>query len=161
MRPERNLERNTVKTSRLQTEIIINRLLSSALMVLLSAKKKAEFLKLAERSNLVKREQISSNGKDYPDAQNLGLKDSHQYFQKVIIQSGSPVFTRSTEQAIRCTNELMNKLGCKNVADLQKVDVDNLISTAASLLGLRVWAECDRNLLPLNQAIREPDKGRR
>jgi len=130
------------------------------------------------------------DGKDYPDAQNLGLMDqmmglkwvhdniaafggdpdnvtifgqsaggcsvsllplikgSHQYFQKVIIQSGSPVFTRSTEEAIACTNELMDSLGCKTVADLQKVDIKKLIGTAADLLGLRVWAERDGSLLP-------------
>ena len=76
------------------------------------------------------------------------IKGSHQYFQKVIVQSGSPVFTRSTEEAIACTNELMEALGCKTVADLQKVDVDTLVSTAAGLLGLRVWAERDGNLLP-------------
>ena len=133
-----------------------------------------------------------SDGKDYPDAQNLGLMDqmmalkwvhenigrfggdpdnvtifgesagggsvtllpliegSHKYFKRVIAQSGSPVFTRSTEQAIECTNELMSALGCKTVADLQKVDVEKLLNTAGSLLGLRVWAERDGNYLPLN-----------
>ena len=131
------------------------------------------------------------DGKDYPDAQNLGLLDqmmglkwvheniaafggdpdnvtifgqsagggsvsllplvkgSHEYFKRAIAQSGTPVFTRSTEEAIVCTNELMDKLGCKTVADIQKVEVDKLISTAASLLDLRVWAERDGNLLPL------------
>ena len=78
------------------------------------------------------------------------IKGAHQYFQKVIVQSGSPVFTRSTEEAIACTNELMEALGCKTVADLQKVDVGTLISTAAPLLGLRVWAERDGSLLPEN-----------
>ncbi|MBR3070809.1 carboxylesterase family protein, partial [Fibrobacter sp.] len=94
------------------------------------------------------------DGKDYPDAQNLGLMDqmmalkwvhenianfggdpenvtifgesagggsvsqlplikgSHKYFKKVIAQSGGIVFTRSTEQAVECTNELMERLGC-------------------------------------------------
>ena len=78
------------------------------------------------------------------------IKDSHQYFQKVIVQSGSPVFTRSTEEAIACTNELMEALGCETVADLQKIDVEKLIATAAPLLGLRVWAERDGSLLPKN-----------
>ena len=78
------------------------------------------------------------------------IQGSHQYFQKVIIQSGSPVFTRSTEEAIACTNELMDSLGCKTVADLQKVDVEKLVGTAADLLGLRVWAERDGSLLPQN-----------
>ena len=103
------------------------------------------------------------DGKDYPDAQNLGILDqmqalkwiheniaffggdpdnvtiigesaraasvtlltliegSHRYFHRVIAQSGSPLFTRSTEEAIACTNELMELLGCKTVAELQKL----------------------------------------
>ena len=132
-----------------------------------------------------------SDGKDYPDAQNLGIMDqmaalkwihenianfggnpenitifgesagggsvtllplikgSHKYFKRVIAQSGSPVFTRSTEQAIACTNELMNILGCKTVADLQKVDVEKFVKESA-VLGLRVWPERDGNYLPVN-----------
>ena len=131
------------------------------------------------------------DGKNYPDAQNLGLMDqimalkwvhenianfggdpdnvtifgesaggasvtllpliegSHKYFKRVIAQSGSPVFTRSTEQAVECTNELMNILGCKTVADLQKVDTEKFLN-AANILSLRVWAERDGNYLPLN-----------
>ena len=130
-----------------------------------------------------------SDGKDYPDAQNLGLMDqimalkwvheniaafggdpdnvtifgesaggcsvttlpliegSHKYFKRVISQSGSPVLTRSTEQAIECTNELMNILDCKTVADLQKVDVDKLVNTS-EVLSLRVWPERDGKYLP-------------
>lgn len=132
------------------------------------------------------------DGKDYPDAQNLGLMDqimalkwvhenieafggdpdnvtimgqsagggsvsllplikgSHEYFQKVIAESGSPVFTRSTEEAIACTNDVMEALGCKTVADLQKVDPEKFVNTAGPLLGLRVWAERDGDYLPLD-----------
>ena len=131
------------------------------------------------------------DGKDYPDAQNLGTMDqmmalkwvhenisgfggdpdnvtifgesagagsvtllpliegSHQYFKRGIAESGSPVFSRSTEQSVACTNELMDALGCKTVADLQKVDVDKLVETSA-MLGLRVWPERDGNYLPLD-----------
>ena len=131
------------------------------------------------------------DGKDYPDAQNLGIMDqmmalkwvheniaafggdpdnvtifgesagggsvtllplvkgSHEYFKRAIAQSGTPVLTRSTEQAIECTNELMAILGCKTVADLQKVDLQKLVSESA-VLGLRVWPERDGNYLPLN-----------
>ena len=95
------------------------------------------------------------DGKDYPDAQNLGLMDqimalkwvheniagfggdpdnvtiwgesagagsctllplvegSHEYFKKVIAQSGAPSQTRSEEESIACTNEVMDVLGCK------------------------------------------------
>ena len=77
------------------------------------------------------------------------VKGSHKYFHRVIAQSGSPVFTRSTEEAIACTNELSEILGCKTVADLQKLDVDKFIK-ASAVLGLRVWAERDGNFLPLS-----------
>ena len=129
------------------------------------------------------------DGKDYPNAQNLGLLDqmmalkwvheniegfggdpdnvtifgesagaasvtllplmkgSQKYFKRVIAQSGAPVFTRSEEQAIECTNELMESFGCKTVADLQKVDVDQFLK-ATEVLMLRVWAERDGKNLP-------------
>lgn len=132
------------------------------------------------------------DGKDYPDAQNLGLMDqimalkwvheniaafggdpdnvtiigqsagggsvttlplikgSHRYFKRVIAMSGSPVFTRSTEDAIVCTNELMEALGCKTVADLKQVDIKKFVNTAGALLGLRVWPERDGSYLPLD-----------
>ena len=131
------------------------------------------------------------DGKDYPDAQNLGLMDqmmalkwihaniagfggdpdnvtifgesagagsvtllpliegSHAYFKRVIAQSGSPVFTRSTEQAVACTNELMEILGCKTVADLQKIDAQKLVAESI-VLALRVWPERDGSYLPLD-----------
>ena len=132
------------------------------------------------------------DGKDYPDAQNLGLMDqmmalkwiheniegfggdpgnvtifgesagggsvtllplvegSHKYFKRVIAQSGTPVFSRSTEQAIGCTNELMEALGCKTVADLQKVDVEQFVNTAAMMLALRTMPERDGKFLPVD-----------
>ena len=132
------------------------------------------------------------DGKDYPDAQNLGLMDqlaalkwvheniagfggdpdnvtimgesagggsvtslslvkgSHRYFNKVIALSGTPGLSRSTEQAVACTNELMEALGCKTVADLQKMDVQKLVSVASELLPLRIAPERDGNLLPRN-----------
>ena len=131
------------------------------------------------------------DGKNYPDAQNLGLMDqmmalkwvheniasfggdpnnvtifgesagagsvtllplvegSHRYFKRVIAQSGSPVFTRSTEQAIECTNELLEILDCQTVADLQKLDPQKFVNEAGAL-SLRIWAERDGNYLPLD-----------
>ena len=132
------------------------------------------------------------DGKDYPDAQNLGLMDqlmalkwvheniagfggdpenvtlmgesagggsvtnlslikgSHQYFNKVIALSGNPGLSTSTEAGIACTNELMETLGCKTVADLQKVDAQKLVGVATELLPLRLAPERDGNLLPRN-----------
>ena len=114
-----------------------------------------------------------SDGKDYPDSQNLGLLDqvkalkwvheniagfggdpdnvtifgesagagsctmlplikgSHQYFRRLIAESGSVNQMRSTEEGIKCTNRLMEELGCKTVADLMKVDGEKLLEASA------------------------------
>ena len=132
-----------------------------------------------------------ADGKDYPDAQNLGLMDqmmalkwiheniasfggdpdnvtifgesagagsvtllplvegSHAYIKRVIAESGSPALTRSTEEAIACTNEIMDKLGCKTVSDLQKIDAQTLVD-ASAVTSMRVAPERDGNYLPLN-----------
>ncbi len=131
------------------------------------------------------------DGKDYPDAQNLGLMDqmtalkwihenianfggdpdnvtlfgesaggdsvtilpliegSHKYFKRVIAQSGTPVLSRSIEQSINDTNKLMERLGCKTVADLQKVDVDKIIEATADFL-MCIGPERDGKYLPLD-----------
>lgn len=44
----------------------------------------------------------------------------------------------------------MEALGCKTVADLQKIDAQKLVSVAAELLSLRIAPERDGNFLPLN-----------
>ncbi len=136
------------------------------------------------------------DGKDYPDAQNLGtmdqlmglkwvheniagfggdpdnvtifgesaggsscallplIKGSHKYFKRAIIQSGSPVMTRSKEEAIACTDMIMEALGCKTVADLQKVSPRTLADKVGELLGIyqvlgwSIWPERDGKLLP-------------
>ena len=151
------------------------------------------------------------DGKDYPDAQNLGLMDqimalkwiheniagfggdpdnvtifgesaggdsvmtlpliegSHKYFKRVIAQSGSPVLSRSVEQSISDTNELMNMLGCKTVADLEKVDLEKidfetLLKLAKEFGDMRIGPERDGKYLPLdpyeayaNGAVRDID----
>ena len=136
------------------------------------------------------------DGKDYPDAQNLGtldqlmalkwvheniaafggdpdnvtifgesaggsscallplVKASQKYFKRLIAQSGSPIMTRSTEEAIECTDMIMAELGCKTVADLQKVSPRKLADTVGRLLGIyqvlgwRIWPERDGRILP-------------
>ena len=138
-----------------------------------------------------------ADGKDYPDAQNLGLLDQmmalrwvHEniaafggdpenvtiwgesagaascvllpliegakaYFQRVIAQSGSHMQTRSPEQAIACTNQVMEALGCRSVANLLKVDAGELANTAGNLfglyqvLGIRTFPERDGKYLPV------------
>ena len=82
------------------------------------------------------------------------VKGSHQYFKRVITQSGTPVMTRSKEDSIVWTNEVMEELGCKTVADLQKVAPEVLTETVGRLfgiyqvLGFRVWPERDGEYLP-------------
>lgn len=77
------------------------------------------------------------------------IDEAKSYFNKVISQSGSPVFTRSIEQSIECSNEIMKLLNCKTVADLKKIPEKQLVE-AYSTLELRVWPERDGKLLPLN-----------
>jgi para-nitrobenzyl esterase len=75
------------------------------------------------------------------------IEGSQKYFKKVIAQSGTPVFTRSAEEAIACTNEMMDQLGCKTVADLQKVDARKLIDASAEF-ALSTFPERDGKILP-------------
>ena len=75
------------------------------------------------------------------------VEGSHRYFHRVIAQSGSPFCTRSVKEAIACTDELMAGLGCKTVADLQKIDPAELVK-ASGILALRVFAERDGKFLP-------------
>lgn len=130
------------------------------------------------------------DGREYPDAQNLGLLDqvkalkwvhenieafggdpdnvtiwgesagagsctllplipgSQQYFHRLIAQSGSVNLTRSPEEAIACTEKLMDALGCKTVADLLKVDGEKLLETASAVLFLHQFPERDGKHLP-------------
>ena len=78
------------------------------------------------------------------------IKGSHAYFRRVIAQSGSPALSRTTEQSISATDEVMGILGCKTVADLKAVPLDKLID-ASAVLGMRnIGPERDGKLLPLD-----------
>ena len=76
------------------------------------------------------------------------IKGSQQYFGKVIAQSGAPAQTISLEDATQCTNELMDALSCKTVADLKKIDAGKLVDTAGELLTLRIFPVRDGYILP-------------
>ena len=77
------------------------------------------------------------------------VNGSHQYFKRVIAESVSPAMSRSAELAIEITNELMDALGCKTVADLNKLDADELVKTAGDVFLLRGLPERDGSFLPL------------
>jgi len=64
------------------------------------------------------------------------VEGAHEYFQRVIAQSGSPAFSRSTEQAIECTNAVMEALGCETVADLMNTDIDTIVEAAATVASM-------------------------
>jgi len=84
------------------------------------------------------------------------IEGSQQYFHRVITQSGAPGQTRTPEQAIVCTDKLMETLGCKTVADLKKVSAEKLAEVWTDLygffqkLGIRTFPERDGHYLPLN-----------
>lgn len=73
---------------------------------------------------------------------------AQQYFRRLIAESGSVNLTRSPEEAIACTEKLMEALDCKTVADLLKVDGEKLLETANALLFLRQFPERDGIHLP-------------
>ena len=77
------------------------------------------------------------------------VKGSQQYFKRVIAQSGAPSQTIPAEEAIGCTNELMESLGCKTVEDLKKVDSKKLVE-ASAVLTVRLFPERDGSFLPLD-----------
>ena len=78
------------------------------------------------------------------------VEGSQKYFNRVIAESGAPSLTISTEAAIELTNEIMDTLGCKTVADLQKVDVEELLDATSIVGGLRIGPERDGSYLPLD-----------
>ncbi len=82
------------------------------------------------------------------------IKGSQKYFKRVIAESGAPSQTQSTEEAIACTNEIIEALGRKTVAELLKVDAEKITNTVADLFGLfktfqvRTIPERDGKILP-------------
>ena len=77
------------------------------------------------------------------------VEGSHEYFQKVIAQSGSPALTRSTEQSIECANKIMKELGCTTVADLMKLDPGKIVEAAANVVTMPLTTpERDGKFLP-------------
>ena len=58
------------------------------------------------------------------------VRGSHRYFRRVIAESGSPAMCRSAEEAAGITDELMKVLGCGTVAELQKLDAEELVRAA-------------------------------
>ena len=77
------------------------------------------------------------------------VEGANRYFKRVIAQSGSPAFSRSTEQSIECTNAIMEVLGCKTVADLMNTDVNKIVQAAAMAVSMPLTTpERDGKFLP-------------
>lgn len=79
----------------------------------------------------------------------MGEEGTHAYFGRVIAESGTPIFTRSVDDAIECTNVVMEDLGCKTVAELLQIDAQRLFE-ASSLISLRQFPVRDGKHLPLD-----------
>ncbi len=77
------------------------------------------------------------------------IEGSQKYFKRVIAQSGSPSLTRTPEDAIGCTDVMLEILGCKSVEDLKKIDGRKFVE-ASSAITLMVAPERDGKYLPLN-----------
>ena len=75
------------------------------------------------------------------------IDGSHQYFKRLIAESGSVNLTRSPEEAIACTNKLLEALGCKTVGDLLKVDGQKVFE-ASAVNFLHQFPERDGKHLP-------------
>ncbi len=75
------------------------------------------------------------------------IEGSHQYFKRLIAESGSVNLTRSTEEAIECTDKLMDVLGCKTVSDLLKLDGQKVFE-ASAVNFLHQFPERDGKHLP-------------
>ena len=77
------------------------------------------------------------------------VEGSQQYFKRVIAESGGPSITIDTEEGIGCTNEIMDILGCKTVADLREIDIETLLKVSM-VIGLRCGPERDGKYFPLD-----------
>lgn len=78
------------------------------------------------------------------------IPEARGYIRRVIAQSGTPVFTSSTDEAIGVANELFAALECKTVADLLALPGEKIANVAGDLLALRDWPERDGRLIPLD-----------
>ena len=75
---------------------------------------------------------------------------SHKYINRVIADSGSPCLTRTTEQSIQCTGELLEELCCKTVADLQNISIQDLLAADIKRNLAQVTPEKDGKWLPVD-----------
>lgn len=75
------------------------------------------------------------------------MEEAPRYFHRAISQSGPVAHTRSTEDAIGVTNELMEILGVSTVKELKELPAEKLAEAAANF-PLRIWAERDGIIIP-------------
>ena len=75
------------------------------------------------------------------------MPEAKRYIRRVIAQSGTVGFTRSTQEAIACTTEILSFLGCGTVAELCEKSAEEL-ADADDQIALRVFPERDGSLIP-------------
>ena len=75
------------------------------------------------------------------------MAEARGCIRRVIAQSGTPNYTSSTQEAIEATNEVLEALGCKTVADLCALPGEDIANVAGELLGLRDWPERDGRIV--------------
>ena len=75
------------------------------------------------------------------------IPQARQYFKRVIAQSGTPAFTRDVEEARAVADRVLEKTGCRTVAELKKLSAKQLLDATDPF---NTWAERDGTLIPLD-----------
>ncbi len=78
----------------------------------------------------------------------LAMPSAKGLFHRAIVQSGSNVRGIAPADATRSARTLMDKLGVKQVDDLQKVPMDQLVQATLGAQGLRLGPVLDGRTLP-------------
>lgn len=75
--------------------------------------------------------------------------EASKMVRRAIVQSGSPVFTRSTEESLIQTNKVMGRLKATSVYDLLSEHASSLVN-ASLMSSFGIWPERDGRTVPLD-----------
>ena len=78
----------------------------------------------------------------------MAMPQAKGLFHRAIVQSGANVRGISRADAVKTAKTLMDKVGAKSVADLQKMPMDQLIAATLNTQGLRLGPVVDGQVLP-------------